>query len=165
MRQKRPNEKLAGYAKSKLSGGVAGVRKRVIRGQTRSPGVDSTVGSAGHSGAKRSAKTLDIAARDLLAGKDQGARNGATVRVEQRERLLESYLRGLTDHRNSLGEYIVELEREREELERERINLDLEIEANEEKREQVASYIDEIPQLRDMALRSVVKGMAESEDG
>ena len=50
-------------------------------------------------------------------------------------------------------------------MERERRNLDLEIEANEEKREQVASYIKEIPQLRDMALRSVVKGMAESEDG
>lgn len=160
MRQKRPNEKLAGYAKSERSG-VAGVRKQVVRGQTRFPGADSTAGPAGHSGAK----TPGIAARDLLAGKHQGARNGATGRVEQRGRLLESYLRGLTDHRNNLGEYIVELEREREELERERRNLDLEIEANEEKREQVASYIEEIPQLRDMALRSLVKGMAESEDG
>ena len=163
MKQKRPNEKLAGYAKSERSG-VAGVRKEVVRGQTHSPGADSTAGSAGHSGAERSAKTPGIAARDLLAEKHQGARNGATGRVEQRGRLLESYLRGLTDHRNNLGEYIVELEREREELERERRNLDLEIEANEEKREQLASYIEEIPQLRDMALRSLVKGMAEPED-
>ena len=164
MRQKRPNEKLVSYTTSKLSG-VAGVRKQVIRGQTRFPSVDSTAGSADYSGAKRSAKTPGIVTRDVRAGKNQGARNGATVRVEQRGRLLESYLRGLTDHRNSLGEYMVELEQEREELERKRRNLDLEIEANEEKREQVANYIKEIPHLRDMALRSVVKGMAESEDG
>ena len=85
--------------------------------------------------------------------------------IEEHDSLLESYLRGLTEHRNSLYEYLRELGREREELARERGDLDLKIEANEEKREQVASYIGEIPQLRDMALRSVMRGMGESEVG
>ncbi|MBA3474056.1 MAG: hypothetical protein H0T57_12660, partial [Rubrobacter sp.] len=70
-----------------------------------------------------------------------------------------------TEHRNNLHEYLRELGQEREELERERGDLDLKIEANEEKREQVTGYIEEIPQFRDKTLRSLVKGMEESEDG
>jgi len=52
--------------------------------------------------------------------------------IEGHDSLLESYLRGLTEHRHSLYEYLRELGREREELERERGDLDLKIEANEE---------------------------------
>lgn len=85
--------------------------------------------------------------------------------TEQRGRLLESYLHGMAEHHSNLDEYLGELEREREELERELRDLELRIEANEEKRERIASYIEEIPQLRNMALRSLMRGMEEAEDG
>ena len=83
--------------------------------------------------------------------------------IEQRNRILESYLHSLTEHRVHLNECLGELEREREELERERRDLEARIEANREKRERVSGYVEEIPRLRDMALRSVVRGMEESE--
>ena len=63
---------------------------------------------------------------------------------ERRERLIESYLRGLTEHLGDLGEYLRELVREREELER-------------EGREWVLGYIEGIPRLRDRTLRSLVR--------
>ena len=63
---------------------------------------------------------------------------------ERRERLIESYLRGLTEHLGDLEEYLRELGREREELER-------------EGREWVLGYIEEIPRLRDRTLRSLVR--------
>lgn len=85
-------------------------------------------------------------------------------KIEYRNRLLESYLRGLTDHRNNLDEYLGQLKREREDLERERRELDLRIEANEEKREQVVRYIDEIPRLRDRTLRSLMRELEDFED-
>lgn len=85
-------------------------------------------------------------------------------KIEYRNRLLESYLRGLTDHRNNLDEYLGQLKREREDLEQERRDLDLRIEANEEKREQVVRYIDEIPRLRDRTLRSLMWVLEDFED-
>ena len=85
---------------------------------------------------------------------------------ERRERLIESYLRGLTEHLGDLEECLRELEREREELEleleeleleREGRDLDLRLKANEEKRERVLDYIEEIPRLCDRTLRSLVR--------
>ena len=114
---------------------------------------------------KRLAKTRGLAAQERSFANDRAASEGAPRQNEEHSSLLESYLRGLTEHRNSLQEYLRELGREREELERERGDLDLKIEANEEKWERVTGYIKEIPQLRDKALRSLVKGMEESEDG
>ena len=86
---------------------------------------------------------------------NQGATERASRQNEEHDSLLESYLRSLTEHRNNLHEYLRELGRERE----------LKIEANEEKRERLTGYIEEIPKLRDKALRSLVKGMEELEDG
>ena len=63
---------------------------------------------------------------------------------ERRERLIESYLRGLTEHLGDLEEYLRELGREREEPEL-------------EEREWVLGYIEEIPRLRDRALSSLVR--------
>jgi len=120
---------------------------------------------AGYSRSKKPATARGLAARERSFANERGATDGAARRIEEHDSLLESYLRGLTEHRNSLHEYLRELGREREELERERGDLDLKIEANEEKREQVTGYIEEMPQLRDKAVRSLVKGMEESEDG
>ena len=53
---------------------------------------------------------------------------------ERRERLIESYLRGLTEHLGDLEECLRELGREREELEWEGRDLDLGLKANEEER-------------------------------
>jgi hypothetical protein len=136
----RPDEKPAGYMK----------RDRSDAPKTR---------------AKRLAKARGLAPQERSFTNDRGATGKPMGQIEEHDSLLESYLRGLTEHRNSLYEYLRELGREREELERERGDLDLKIEANEEKREQVTGYIEEIPQLRDKALRSLVKGMEESEDG
>ena len=86
-------------------------------------------------------------------------------KIEYRNRLLESYLRGLTGHRKNLDEYLGQLEQEREDLEQERRELNLRIEANEEKREQVVRYIGEIPRLRDRTLRSLMREMEDLEDG
>ena len=83
--------------------------------------------------------------------------------IERQGRLLESYLHGLTEHRNNLDEILRELEREREELEREQRDLASKLDANEEKRERIVGYIDQIPQLRDMALSSVMRGMGEQD--
>ena len=44
--------------------------------------------------------------------------------IERHEQLIESYLRGLMEHRGAPEEYLRELQREREELERERRDLD-----------------------------------------
>jgi hypothetical protein len=63
---------------------------------------------------------------------------------ERRERLIESYLRGLTEHLGDLEEYLRELGREREEPEL-------------EEREWVLGYIEEIPRLRDRTPRSLVR--------
>ncbi len=120
---------------------------------------------AGYTRSKKSAKARDPAQRERSLANNQGATDGASGRIEEYDSLLESYLRGLTEHRNNLHEYLRELGQEREELERERGDLDLKIEANEEKREQVTGYIEEIPHFRDKTLRSLVKGMEESEDG
>ena len=76
---------------------------------------------------------------------------------ECRERLIESYLRGLTEHLGDLGECLRELGREREELGWKGRALDLELKANEEEREWVLGYIEEIPRLRDRALSSLVR--------
>ena len=76
---------------------------------------------------------------------------------ERRERLIESYLRGLTEHLGDLEECLRELGREREELEWEGRDLDLGLKANEEEREWVLGYIEEIPRLRDRTLRSLVR--------
>ncbi len=130
----------------------------VVREQAHSPG-------AGYSRAKRPAKPRGLATRERSFANNRGAKGGAAGQIEGRDVLLESYLRGLTDHRNNLHEYLRELQREREELERERGDLNLKMEANEEKRERVTGYIEEIPRLRDMALRSLVKGMEEPKDG
>lgn len=78
-------------------------------------------------------------------------------RNERRERLIESYLRGLTEHLGDLEECLRELGREREELEWEGRDLDLGLKANEEEREWVLGYIEEIPRLRDRTLRSPVR--------
>ncbi len=50
-----------------------------------------------------------------------------------------------------------ELQREREELERGRRNLGLRLDANGEEQERVLGYIEEIPQLRDRTLRSLLR--------
>ena len=76
---------------------------------------------------------------------------------ERRERLIESYLRGLTEHLGDLEECLRELGREREELEWEGRALDLGLKANEEEREWVLGYIEEIPRLCDRTLRSLVR--------
>ncbi len=120
---------------------------------------------AGYSRSKKPAKARGLAPREHPSANDRGATDGASGRIEEHDSLLESYLRGLTEHSNSLYEYLRDLGLEREELERERGDLDLKLEANEEKREQVTGYIEEMPQLRDKAVRSLVKGMEESEDG
>jgi chromosome segregation ATPase len=91
------------------------------------------------------------------------AKGKVMKQIERQSRLLESYLHGLTEHRNNLNEYLGELEREREELRCKQRDLTLEFEANEEKREQIVKYIEEIPQLRDMALRSLMRGMGEQD--
>ncbi len=85
-------------------------------------------------------------------------------KIQHQGQLLQSYLRGLTDHRINLDEYLGQLDLEREDLERERLDLERRIEANEEKREQVTRYIEEIPRLRDRTLRSLMRGMEELED-
>jgi chromosome segregation ATPase len=76
---------------------------------------------------------------------------------ERRERLIESYLSGLTEHLGDLEECLRELGREREELEWEGRDLDLGLKANEEEREWVLGYIEEIPRLRDRTPRSLVR--------
>jgi chromosome segregation ATPase len=111
---------------------------------------------------KRLEKTRGFAAQERSFADDREATTRAPRQNKEQESLLESYLRGLTEHRNNLYEYLRELGWEREELERERGDLDLKIEANEEKRERVTGYIEEIPQLRDKALRSLVQGIEES---
>jgi hypothetical protein len=78
---------------------------------------------------------------------------------ERRERLIESYLRGLTEHLGDLEECLRELGREREELEWEGRDLDLGLKANEE--EWVLGYIEEMPRLRDRTLRSLVRRVEE----
>ncbi len=94
-----------------------------------------------------------------------GERRGkAEGKIQHQGQLLQSYLQGLTDHRVNLDEYLGQLDREREDLERERLDLERRIEANEEKREQVTRYIEEIPRLRDRTLRSLMRGMEELED-
>ncbi len=113
---------------------------------------------------KRLAKARGLAAQELSFANDRGAPEGAPRQNEEHDALLESYLRGLSEHRNNLHEYLRELGREREELERERGDLDLKIEANQEEWERVTGYIDELPQLRDKALRFLVKGMEDSEN-
>ena len=77
--------------------------------------------------------------------------------IERRERLIESYLRGLTGHLGDLEECLKVLGREREELEREWREVDLRLKANEEEQERVLGYIEEIPRLRDRTLRSLVR--------
>jgi chromosome segregation ATPase len=119
----------------------------------------------GYAGSRKSATARGLAPRERSFANDQGVTGGAAARIEEHGSLLESYLRGLTEHRNNLHEYLRELGREREELEQERGDLEVKIEANEEKRERVTGYIEEIPQFRDKAVRFVVKGMEESEDG
>jgi len=51
------------------------------------------------------------------------------------------------------------------ELQRERRNLDLRLEANEEEQERVLGYIEEIPQLRDRTLRSLLRAADELGSG
>ena len=111
---------------------------------------------------KRLEKTRGLPLQERSYANDREATARAPRQSEGQDSLLESYLHGLTEHRNNLYEYLRELGREREELERERGDLDLKIEANEEKRERVTGYIEEIPQLRDKALRSLVQGIEES---
>ena len=76
--------------------------------------------------------------------------------IERHEQLIESYLRGLMEHRGAPEEYLRELQREREELERERRELDPRPEANKEEQERVLGDIEEIPQPRDRTLRSLL---------
>lgn len=99
------------------------------------------------------------------SGSSGGERRGkAEGKIEHQGHLVQSYLRGLTDHRINLDEYLGQLDREREDLERERLDLERRIEANQEKRDQVTQYIEEIPRLRDRTLRSLMRGMEELED-
>ena len=86
-------------------------------------------------------------------------------RIERREQLIESYLRGLTEHLGALEEYLRELQRERGELEREWRDLDLRLKANEEGRVRVLGYIEEIPRLRDRTLRSLLRNAEELGSG
>jgi chromosome segregation ATPase len=76
--------------------------------------------------------------------------------IERREQLIESYLRGLMEYLGAPEEYLRELQREREELEQERRELDPRLEANKEEQERVLGDIEEIPQLRDRKLRSLL---------
>ena len=76
--------------------------------------------------------------------------------IERHEQRIESYLRGLMEHRGAPEEYLRELQREREELERERRELDPSPEANKEEQERVLGHIEEIPQPRDRTLRSLL---------
>lgn len=85
--------------------------------------------------------------------------------IKRREQLIESYLRGLTEHLGDLEEYLRELQREREELEREWRDLDLRLKANEEERVRVLGYIEEIPRLRDRTLRSLLRNAEELGSG
>lgn len=85
--------------------------------------------------------------------------------IERHEQLIESYLRGLMEHRGAPEEYLRELQREREELERERWELDPRPEANKEEQERVLGDIEEIPQLRDRTLRSLLSAAEELGSG
>lgn len=93
-----------------------------------------------------------------------GERDEPVGEIEQQGRLLQTYLRGLTDHRKNLDEHLIQLRREREDLERERRDLNRRIEANEEEWGRVTRYIEEIPQLRDRTLRSLIRAMEDLED-
>ena len=83
--------------------------------------------------------------------------------IERHEQLIESYLRGLMEHRGALEEYLRELQREREELERR--ELDPRPEANKEEQERVLGDIEEIPQPRDRTLRSLLSAAEELGSG
>lgn len=85
--------------------------------------------------------------------------------IERHEQLIESYLRGLMEHRGAPEEYLRELQREREELERERRELDPRPEANKEEQERVLGDIEEIPQPRDRTLRSLLSAAEELGSG
>lgn len=85
--------------------------------------------------------------------------------IECHEQLIESYLRGLMEHRGAPEEYLRELQREREELERERRELDPRPEANKEEQERVLGDIEEIPQPRDRTLRSLLSAAEELGSG
>ena len=85
--------------------------------------------------------------------------------IERHEQLIESYLRGLMEHRGALEEYVRELQREREELERERRELDPRPEANKEEQERVLGDIEEIPRPRDRTLRSLLSAAEELGSG
>ncbi len=85
--------------------------------------------------------------------------------IERHEQLIESYLRGLMEHRGAPEEYLRELQREREELERERWELDPRPEANKEEQERVLGDIEEIPQSRDRTLRSLLSAAEELGSG
>jgi hypothetical protein len=87
----RPGEKPGGSTKSDRSGG----------GKTR---------------VKRLAKARGLTAQERSFVSDQGATERALRQNGKDDSLLESYLRGLTEHRNNLHEYLRELGREREEL-------------------------------------------------
>ena len=78
--------------------------------------------------------------------------------IERHEQLIESYLRGLMEHRGALEEYLRELQREREEL-------DPRPEANKEEQERVLDDIEEIPQPRDRTLRSLLSAAEELGSG
>jgi hemerythrin superfamily protein len=85
--------------------------------------------------------------------------------IERHEQLIESYLRGLIEHRGAPEEYLRELQREREELERERRELGPRPEANKEEQERVLGDIEEIPQPRDRTLRSLLSAAEELGSG
>jgi chromosome segregation ATPase len=85
--------------------------------------------------------------------------------IERHEQLIESYLRGLMEHRGVPEEYLRELQREREELERERRELDPRPEANKEEQERVLGDIEEIPQPRDRTRRSLLRAAEELGSG
>lgn len=85
--------------------------------------------------------------------------------IERHEQLIESYLRGLMEHRGAPEKYLRELQREREELERERRELDPRPEANKEEQERVLGDIEEIPQPRDRTLRSLLSAAEELGSG
>ena len=83
--------------------------------------------------------------------------------IERHEQLIESYLRGLMEHRGALEEYLREFQREREELERR--ELDPRPEANKEEQERVLGDIEEIPQPRDRTRRSLLSAAEELGSG
>ncbi len=95
----------------------------------------------------------------------RSGRGSCMDQIKRREQLIESYLRGLTEHLGDLEEYLRELQREREELEREWRDLDLRLKANEEERVRVLGYIEEIPRLRDRTLRSLLRNAEELGSG